>query len=52
LEAGKLGRRELDQAGADRLIRPVGRRPTVFAVDQGGRPLIPKPPGEAVDLAG
>ena len=52
VEAGELGRRELDQTGADRFVRPVGRHPTVIAVDQGGRPLIPKPPGEAVDLAG
>ena len=52
VEAGELGRRELDQAGADRLVRPVGRRPTLIAVDQGGRTLIPEPPGEAVDLVG
>jgi hypothetical protein len=52
VEPGELARREFDQAAADRVVGPVGRRPAAIAVDEGRHPLGPEPMRQPVDLAG
>ena len=51
VEARELGRRQFDQADADRLGRPVDRRPPAVAVDERRRSVLPVPIDKAPDLA-